>query len=202
MTEETTDGTGAAAALTKIIEVLQPLSSDERHRTMNAAMLFLGISAAPTHQARDAAPNRNPAGDDEPDSDDLDGAAYSPQIKKWMRQNNVTSDELDRAFQFHADGTFDIHDVPGKSKKEQTLNTYIMTGLGRYLATGERGFDDATARQICEDVGCYDQANHATHLKTKGAEFSGDKSRGYILSNVGIKRGAALVKELAAGASS
>jgi hypothetical protein len=202
MTEDVAGGTSAAAALTKIIEVLQPLSPEEQHRTMNAAMLFLGIAAVPAHRARDAASSGNPPSDDEADDHHLGEAAYPTQIKKWMRQNSVTSDELDRAFQFHADGAFDIHDVPGKSKKEQTLNTYIMTGLGRYLATGERRFDDAAARQTCEDVGCYDQANHAQTLKTKGAEFSGDKARGYTLSNVGIKRGAALVKELAAGASS
>src|SRR5579872_1993712 len=202
MTKETAEriGTGAAAAtaLTTIIEVLQPLSADERQRTMNAAMLFLGIAPAPAPSARGAAP----AGREEPDTT-VDSAGYSPQTARWMQHNNITADELDQAFQFHDDGTFDIHGVPGKSKKEQTINTYILTGLGRYLATGERLFEDALARQFCEDVGCYDQANHAAHLKTRGgAEFSGDKSRGFTLSNVGIKRGAALVKELAAGASS
>jgi hypothetical protein len=37
-------------------------------------------------------------------------------------------------------------------------------------------------------------------LKRKGADLSGDKRRGYTLTSVGIKRGAALVKELAGAA--
>jgi hypothetical protein len=100
-------------------------------------------------------------------------------------------------FHFNDDGTFDIHDAPGKSKKEKTLNTYILTGVGKYLTTKTRDFDDSMARGFCESIGCYDPANHASHLKNKGSEFSGDKNKGYSLTNVGVKRGAALVKELA-----
>jgi hypothetical protein len=62
-------------------------------------------------------------------------------------------------------------------------------------------FENAMARGFCEKIGCYDQANHAVHLKkNKGGEFSGDKNKGYTLTSVGMKRGAALVKELAGAA--
>jgi hypothetical protein len=55
------------------------------------------------------------------------------------------------------------------------------------------------ARQFCERIGCYDQANHAAHIKNRGNEFTGDKNRGYSLTNPGIKKGVALIKELAGG---
>ena len=115
-----------------------------------------------------------------------------------MKQNSVSTEELDQVFHFNSDGSFDLLNAPGKSKKQQTLNTYILTGLGKYLASGgDRGFDDATARQFCETIGCYDQANHAVHLKNRGPEFTGDKHKGWSLTNPGVKRGAALVKEVA-----
>jgi len=194
MSEEKRGSAGAAAAaLTAIIEALEPLSPEERDRTVNAVTVFFGIAKAPTV--------RNQKIEEQEEADEQVEVAYgvdsdySPRIIRWMQQNGVSSEALDRMFHFH-DGTFDIHDVPGKSKKEQTLNTYILTGLGKYLATGEREFDDAVARQFCETIGCYDQANHAAHLKNRGPEYSGDKGRGYSLTNIGIKRGAALVKEL------
>jgi hypothetical protein len=34
-------------------------------------------------------------------------------------------------------------------------------------------------------------------MKKTGPEFTGDRSKGYSLTNPGIKRGAALVKEVA-----
>jgi len=176
-------------ALTAIINALTPLSSDERRRTVGAAMLFLGETTQIEHHV---------AADGAGDDSVADDGSYSAHIVKWMRQNGVSAEELDQVFHFNDDGTFDLLHTPGKSKKEQTLNTYILTGLGKYLATQERGFDDATARAFCETIGCYDQANHAAHIKGKGPEFTGDKNKGYSLTNPGVRRGVALVKESAA----
>jgi hypothetical protein len=121
-------------------------------------------------------------------------------VPSWLKQNDVTPDELDQVFHFVADGKFEIHDAPGKSKKEKTLNTYILTGLGKFLATGQRDFDDALARGFCQTIGCYDIANHGKYLGDyKGPEFTGDKSKGFSLANPGIKKGAVLVKALAGG---
>lgn len=185
-------------ALTTIIDALTPLSSEERHRTVGAAMIFLGETvAAPQRKNAEA----GKTGDKPSDDDDTDGQ-YSPFILKWMKQHSVSAEELDQVFHFGPENSFDLLHAPGKSKKEQTLNTYILTGLGHYLAsTGDRSFDDATARAFCERIGCYDQANHAAHLKSRGPEFTGEKSRGYGLTNPGIRRGAALVKEVSNSAS-
>ncbi|MGY8662463.1 hypothetical protein Q3C01_08855 [Bradyrhizobium sp. UFLA05-109] len=189
------DTEGAATkALTSIIDALTPLSSEERHRTVNAAMMFLGETVAPKRKLA--------AGGDAAEEyyDDADGD-HPAHRSKWMKQNSVSAEELDQVFHFGSDGAFDLLNAPGRSKKEQTLNTYILTGLGKYLSSsGDRTFDDATARQFCETIGCYDQANHAAHLKNRGPEFTGDKNKGYALTNPGVKRGAVLVKEVA-GAS-
>lgn len=173
------------AALTTIIEALKPLNSVERHRTVEAAMVFLGE----TWKAASTQPRVGVIGNSK-------GPRTRSSLDKWMEKNSVSTEELDRVFYFIGDGSFDIRDVPGKSKRERTLNTYTLTGVGKFLATGKRTFDDAMARGFCGKLRCYDKANHSVYLKTKTSEFSGDKKTGYSLTNAGLKRGAALVKEL------
>ena len=122
----------------------------------------------------------------------IDGRHRAPSV------TNLSGEELDQVFHFYSNGTFDLLNVPGKSKREQTLNTYVLTGLGWYLASqGKRDFNDSMAREFCEQIGCYDQANHAAHLKSRGNEFTGDKIRGYTITNPGMKKGVALIKEAA-----
>ena len=155
---------------------------------VGAAMMFLGempkAATPPEHKASAA------------------GAGTPSDAKsKWMARYNVSEEELEEVFHFREDGTFDIHDVPGTSKKEKTLNTYTLTGLGRYLATGQKTFDNSLARGFCNSIGIDDATNHATHLKQIGAELGGDKKRGFTLTNVGLKRGAELVKAITSTAT-
>jgi hypothetical protein len=179
-------------ALTTMIDLLEPLTSEERHRMVKAAMTFLGETTKTASDSKSEAKDGTGAGDE----------GYSETAGKWMTQNGVSADQLDRVFHFRGDGTFDIHDVPGATKKEKTLNTYILTGVGRYLATAERQFDDFMTREACKRIGCYDEANHSAIIKgNKGGEFSGDKKTGYAVTNIGLRRGAELVKELAGAAT-
>jgi hypothetical protein len=183
MTDSDTD------ALAAIIKALKPVPPEERRRHVEAAMTFLGEGGVAPAAGKQKAMNTSKTTFDE---------SRSAAASKWMADNSITDEELDRVFHIKGDGSFDIHDVPGKSKKERTLNTYILTGVGKFLTTDGRGFDDSTARGFCEKIGCYDPANHAVQLKkNKGGEFSGDKKQGYNLTNIGLKRGAILVRELA-----
>ena len=60
-----------------------------------------------------------------------------------MQENHVSEEQLEQVFHFQ-NGTFDLLDAPGDSKKEKTLNAYTLTGLGKYLSSTDRNFDDAT----------------------------------------------------------
>jgi hypothetical protein len=162
-TQATTD------ALTTIINLLKPLTSEDRHRTVGAAMMFLGETSVSPPKLKQK--NGGSEGSDE--GEGSEEGDYSPHVTKWMKQNDVSAEELDRVFHFNKDGTFDLLHAPGNSKKEQTQNTYILTGLGKYLSTNDRAFDDATARGFCEKIGCFDKSNHATHIKNR-PEFAGD----------------------------
>jgi hypothetical protein len=181
---------GDTGVLNKLIEILRPLKPEARHRNVRAAMIFLGETLTPQsigEQSRLAASVRR------------DDGNYSQNNERWMRQNNVSPEELEEVFHFNGE-EFDIHAAPGTSKKEQTLNTYILTGLGTFLAKGERTFADATARSFCDKLGCSDPTNHAKHLKARGNEFGGDKAKGYTMTNPGLRRGAELVKTVAGSA--
>jgi hypothetical protein len=122
-------------ALTTIIKALAPLSSDERRRTVEAALLFLGetAKAVPAEPTAAATSIGKGPGD----------GSYPAAVNVWMDQHGISAEELDQVFHFKGNGSFDIHDVPGKSKKEKTLNTYILTGLGKFLTTNAREFDDS-----------------------------------------------------------
>jgi hypothetical protein len=173
-------------ALTAIIAALTPLNSDERKRTVGAAMMFLGE----THITKELPPAGDPEGGDE--------IGLPAHVQKWMKQNGVSADEMEQVFHFNNDGTVDLLDAPGKTKKDKMLNTYLLTGLGKFLATNERNFEDADARANCEKFACYDQANHAAHMRDREkSEFTGEKTKGYTLTNPGVKRCAVLIKELA-----
>lgn len=178
-------------ALLEIVRILKPLTSEERQRAVNAAMAFLGEAQISSKAAQPSSSAPEGA------RVDVIAGGYPPSVSNWMRQHDLSSDELDQVFQFHKDGSFDIHEVPGKTKKERTLNVYVLTGTGMFLTTGDRTFQDQDARKFCENTGCLDAPNHAAILKDRGSEFAGDKNKGFSISNPGLKRAAAIIKEVA-----
>jgi hypothetical protein len=176
-------------ALTAIVKALHPLSPDQRKRAVRAAMLFLQEdSPGPKETYTDSAAKES-----------VDNEVnLPPESVSWLRKNKLTIDDLLQVFHFQKDGTFEILDAPGKSKKEQTIHTYILTGLGCFLAKRVREFDDELARKFCSRVGCYDRPNHSTYLKEgKGSNLSGDKSKGYTITSPGLNKSVELVRQVA-----
>jgi hypothetical protein len=169
-------------ALSTIVGVLSPLSPEERSRLMRAAMVLLGDELSATTGGAQA---------------EQSGAmSLPPKASAWMRQNGVTEDHLQQAFHV-ADGTADmIGSLPGNSKKEQTYNAYILCGIGQLLVKGEPSFEDKAARAMCIQAGCYDSANHSSHLGARGNEFTGSKDKGWTLTAPGLKRGAEIIKQM------
>ncbi len=183
--------TDATEVLTKVIDLLKPLNPDDRQRTVSAAFTFLGDDGWRGGDNRSSAETSHRS---------ANGGGQQGSREIWMKQQGVTEEHLDLVFLFHSDGKFDVHGVPGKTKKEKTLNAYVLTGLGVYLSSGTRDFSDELARELCQRVGCLDKSNHATTLTDKGADFSGDKTKGWMITNVGLKSGAMIVKAAAASA--
>jgi hypothetical protein len=174
--------------LTGLVKILAPLSSEHRHLAVEAVMTFLG-------ERRGATAERGAGGainEDEPKSS-------APNSNARSKQNGLSLEQIERVFHFGGDGSVEILEIPGKGRREKTLNAYVLLGLGRYLATGDRQFSDDDARAVCETAGCYDPANHSATMKEKGTDLAGDKSKGWTITSVGLKRAATLVKEAGNG---
>jgi len=130
-------------------------------------------------------------------SEDTDASAISARAHIWMKQYSISTEELQQVFQLAA-GSAEViaGEIPGKNKKEKTYNAYVLTGIAGLISTGNASFDDKAARGLCERFGCYDQANHSSTIKDRGNEFTGTKDAGWALTAPGLKRGAALVKDM------
>lgn len=178
-----------AEVTSEIVDLLTPLSSDDRNRVVRAALLLLGETAVvETHKAGGggaASGNESENG-------------LPPKAQIWMKQNGITVEQIQHSF--HLDGgdvTVIAPDIPGKNKKEKTLNAYVLTGLSKLFAAGDSSFDDKSARELCISSGCYDSSNHAAIMKDKGNAFTGTKDGGWALTAPGLKLGADIVKGLA-----
>ena len=172
----------------KIVELLTPLESEERMRIVAAALTLLGEKGLPVGAKSATA---------EQDSDEQ-SASFPPRARTWMKQHGVTTEQVQQVFQVSGDNAEVIAaSIPGKSKREQTLSAYILTGAGKLISTGEANFDDKSARALCEAAGCYDSPNHTAILRNKGNEFTGSKDKGWSLTSPGLKRAADMIKEIA-----
>jgi hypothetical protein len=174
--------------VTGLYDLLVPVTDTEvRKRAVKSALMMLGDNPGFVEQKQKS--------DDAPDDGRDDHGGFNAKTRTWIRQNNVTTEQLSHAFH----GTEIIaHQIPGANKREQTLNTYILTGIAQLLQTGEPRFSDDTARQACEQHGCYDTNNHSqTVNKKRGNAFTGTVKSGWQLTTPGLKTGADLVKAIA-----
>lgn len=188
-------GSKIAEVTTRLVDVLEPLESDERRRAISAALTLLGEimpegEGGPNTKGNDKAETRNSGPTNLPEG-------LSAKASNWVKQNNLTTTQIEQVFDITAEGaTVIASEMPGKSKREQTHNAYVLQGLSRFLASGDPSFDDKSARKVCEDSGCYDRANHSTIMGDIGNLVTGSKKTGWKLTAPGLKRGAELVKQL------
>jgi hypothetical protein len=174
-------------AVPKIVEVLAPLSSEERQKVIAAAMLLFGEPAPkmPSKELPLVA------------TDGISGKALA-----WMKKNSITREQLDHVFCIENDSIDVIASkMPAFGKRQQTVQAYIVCGLKSFLKTGEPTFSDDEGRELCSKVGCYDVANHSNYRKAFGNFVSGSKDAGWRLSNPGLSEGAQIVKQLAPAAT-
>jgi hypothetical protein len=177
--------------LKNIVDLLEPLSVDDRRRVVGGALSFFGDQATSNVPQPSLANSGAAAHSNESDS------RFSVKAQVWMKQNGLGFEQIEQVFHWDGEGHADlIGELPGKSMKERTLAAYVLTGFANYLTTGEGSFDDEVARKISEKAGCFDAGNHAKFLKDKGNDLSGDKVKGWSLTAPGLKRAAALVKEM------
>jgi len=174
--------------MTKVIEVLTPLDSDQRQRVIQAAFALLGEGSAPQASGGDSS-KKNDTGDEEA----IEGVSQAAAV--WLAKAKITKDQLEQ--HLHIDGgAVKVISLPGNATKkiDQVLHTYLMQGVGSFLATGEPSFSDKDARDLCGHFGCYDATNHAKYIKEFGNRITGSKNAGWKLTAPGLTAAAELLK--------
>jgi hypothetical protein len=170
----------------KLVDILAPLSTEDRWRVVKASLTLLGDEPANAQGARDLKV-----------AEDEGTLGLPPRARQWLNQNSIGVDEIQQVFHL-AEGAVDViaTEIPGKSDKDKTYNAYILTGIGNLLAKGEASFSDKAARDVCKSAGCLNAANHSVYIRDKGNEFTGTKEKGWMLTAPGLKRGAVIIKQL------
>jgi hypothetical protein len=173
--------------LAKIIELLTPLSSEERQRMVKASLTFLGESQLSATRAQN----------EQTDEDANQDLGLPVRVRSWLKQNGILTDQFQQVFHVVNDEVEVIASaIPGASTKERTINAYVLAGLAKFLISGEMKFDDKFARDVCSKSGCFDATNHSTYLKARSNLFTGSKDAGWALTAPGLKHSADLVKAL------
>jgi hypothetical protein len=179
-----------AGVMAKVVEVLSPLTSEERVRVVNAALTLLGegekstpAAGAPTTASGSSAANLG------------DQSDISPQARAWLTRNSLTKHELENWFHFDQGRVTPIA-IPANAstRTEQAINTYLLQGFAAFLASGDAAFGDQEARDLCEHFGCYDKTNHSKVFKSFGNKITGSKSTGWKLTAPGINAAGGLIK--------
>src|SRR5688572_11833212 len=124
------------------------------------------------------------------------GRRYFCKAVPWLRKNAISREQLDHIFMIGDESIDVIAAMPGKGKRQQTIQAYVICGLRSFLGSGDAAFSDKQARDLCVKTGCYDSPNHATYMKDFGNWISGRKDSGWRLTNPGLNEAARLVKLL------
>ena len=170
-----------------LYELLKPVEPSDRKEAVDIVMRYFGEM-----------PDVEADGEDQIDaSNEPNKSNFHPKAHTWMRQNNVTINELAEVFHVENGEVQLIANVaPGSNGMEKTINAFLLTGLGQLLVNGEAKFDDQVGRNNCLSLGCFQKTNHATYMKGKGNNLSGSKLSGWTVTTPGLKMAAGLVKEI------
>jgi hypothetical protein len=186
MSDEKTSTKNVVTAVPKLVQLLEPLTPDERHRAISAALIVFGESA-PIQSGNQFVSEPQEVGE-----------GICPKAANWMKKNAITREQLDHVFSIENDSIDVIAArMPESGKRKQTTQAYILCGIRSFLRNGDLNFTDADARELCNKLGCYDTANHAAYTTSFGNLISGSKEAGWRLTNPGLSVGVQIVKQLA-----
>jgi hypothetical protein len=173
-----------------LVRQLEDLTSEERKRAVDAALTVFGdVYQGSSSRAKTTTTQGQGTGAEEP----LKGISVVGSA--WMKKNGISQEQIDEAFDFENGKVTLILDAIGKSAREKTVNTYLLTGVAAMLESGWGSFSDETARTNCESLGCYDKNNHAKYMKKDfGNKITGSKKAGWKLTAPGLTAAAAALK--------
>jgi hypothetical protein len=170
----------------EIYNLLSPYTSESRQRAMQAAMTLLGESGGQP-QLISAAPQG---------ADAFADLKLGPKALKWANKHGVTRAMLEEVFHLTG-GEMDIiaGSVPGSSKREMTVNCYLLTGVRGLLKTDVPSLEEGDAIRVCKRLTAYDKNNHTSNRASVGNRMSGSKPS-FTLTGPGETAAADLIKRM------
>lgn len=187
-----------ATITTEVFALLEPRTEEERLRVVKAVFALFGtdLPAASTSSGRVESNGLSISGGGVGEETAIGG----PRAKSWARQHRLTRSGLEQAFYFQ-NGQVDIHidTIPGKSRREQTINCYLLVGLRGFLASDSATFNDSEALALCKHTQAYDKNNHTKFRAQLGNLVNGSKDDKFELSGPGLKAAAELIGSMNKG---
>ncbi|HUB66441.1 MAG TPA: hypothetical protein VL981_03025 [Candidatus Methylacidiphilales bacterium] len=191
MSAETSDVTLIVDAVPKLVEILKSLTPEARGRAISSAMIVFGEPALAVGGGVKSTATPEIF---------VNGDGISGKALAWMKKSSITREELDHVYSIEKDSIEVIASkMPASSKRQQTVQAYLLSGLKSFLLTGDLAFTDKDSREVCQKVGCYDGPNHANYTKAFKNLLGGSKDSGWKLTNPGLTEAAKLIKSLAPG---
>lgn len=187
--------TGITNVTAAMFDLLEPLESEDRKKCVKAAMVLLGEDFAVA-----ASPEVGPPAETVGTGNGHVAVASTRQlgekVKRWMVQHKVTDAHLDQIY--HIDGTVELiaHSVPGATKKEKTINCYLLVGVRSLIQNDEPKFSDKEGMEFCQITQAYDKNNHTTNRQALSNRVSGDRRTGFTLTVPGLRDAANLIKSM------
>lgn len=178
----------AELALT-IYNLLAPHESEVRRRVMQSAMTLLGETAVGASVT---------AADAQASSGEFDDLKLGPRALKWIQRYAISRPMLDELFHLTGDDIDIIaNTVPGASRREMTVNCYLLSGVRGLLKDDLPSLDEGETIAVCKRLTAYDKNNHTTNRQAVGNRMSGSRPT-FTLTGPGEAAAAELIKQMTA----
>jgi hypothetical protein len=173
----------------QIYNILVTSDSEVRQRVMQSAMTLLG-------EARLSSPaNATPTLEGDGGLGDL---KIGPKAMRWIQRNAFTRGALEEIYHLENDGMDIIAgSIPGASKREKTINCYLLSGIRGLLRSDLPTLDEAETIAVCKRLTAYDRNNHTANRAAVGNRINGKRPT-FTLTGPGETAAAELIKQMTA----
>jgi hypothetical protein len=176
----------AELALT-IYNLLFPHDSELRRRVLQSAMTLLGEAAVQVPRSTSESRSSLEGFDDIP---------LGVKASKWIQRHGLTRRMLEEVFHLTGESVDLIASTaPGASKKEMTVNCYLLCGIRGLLKDDVPSLNEADVLATCKRLAAYDRNNHTTNRLAVGNRMSGSRPT-FTLTGPGEAAAAELIKHM------
>jgi hypothetical protein len=189
MNEQSSNGPSKSPAelALQIYNILVTQDSDVRQRVMQSAMTLLGETTLSA--GRRSAGQKDGGGG-------FDDVKLGPKATRWIQKHAVTREMLEELYHLSDEGMDIIAgNVPGASKREMTINCYLLAGIRGLLRNDLPTLDETETIAVCKRLTAYDRNNHTSNRQAVGNKISGSRPT-FTLTGPGETAAADLIKQM------